>query len=45
MDRQKLRDILIEKKAISNFEDPDPFVGIYLEDLCEIVENLVDGHE
>jgi len=38
--RNKLRDALIEHKGISNTKDADPFVGIYFEDLYEILKKF-----
>ena len=37
MNKQKLREKLIESKAIADFDSKNPFVGIYFNDLYDIV--------
>lgn len=41
--KQKLRDLLADCKATasSSYEEKDPFVGIYFEDLCEVIAKLL----
>ena len=36
MTDEELRDYLIEKKAINDFEDEDPFVGTWLSTMVEL---------
>ena len=35
-----LKDKLIENKSINDYDSDDPFVGIYLDDLVDIVYNF-----
>lgn len=35
MFKTKIKDALVDKKAIADFQSEDPFVGIYFEDLIE----------
>lgn len=40
MTREELRDYLIEKKAINDFEDEDPFVGTWLSTMVELKKKI-----
>jgi hypothetical protein len=35
-----LRDELIENKSINDYDSDDPFVGIYLDDLVDLIYNF-----
>ena len=37
--KQRLRKILYNNKWITNIEDDDPFVGIYLSDLIGVLDD------
>lgn len=38
-EKEKLRDILYNKKCIADYREEDPFVGIYFSDLIDLLEN------
>ena len=38
-EKEKLRNILYEKKLIADYKDEDPFVGIYFSDLIDLLIN------
>lgn len=44
MDKDKLKKILrnelIENKSINDYDSDDPFVGIYLDDLVDLIYNF-----
>ena len=39
-DGQKLRQMLINNKSIVDYEDDDPFVSIYFNELCRCIDEL-----
>lgn len=41
-ERNKFRDMLIERKGILDFEDDNPFVAIYFDDLVYLVEQFTE---
>jgi len=45
--KQKLKDILIEHKniAASEYNDEDAFVGIYFDDLVDIIDSIIYNSE
>ena len=38
-EKEKLRNILYNKKCIADYRDEDPFVGIYFSDLIDLLED------
>lgn len=41
MFKTKIKDALVDKKAIADFQSEDPFVGIYFEDLIEVFSEQI----
>lgn len=38
-EKEKLRNILYNKKCIADYREEDPFVGIYFSDLINLLED------
>lgn len=38
-EKEKLRNLLYEKKLIADYREVDPFVGIYFNDLIDLLED------
>lgn len=38
-EKEKLRNILYNKKCIADYREEDPFVGIYFSDLIDLLED------
>ena len=45
-EKEKLRNILYNKKCIADYREEDPFVGIYFSDLIDLLEDyeIIYGH-
>lgn len=41
--KEKLKDLLYQAKFITDKEEKDPFVGIYLVDLIDLMEDYKNG--
>lgn len=44
-EKEKLRDILYNKKCIADYREEGPFVGIYFSDLIDLLEDYESIYE
>ncbi len=44
-EKEKLRNILYNKKCIADYREEDPFVGIYFSDLIDLLEEMIEDYE
>lgn len=44
-EKEKIRNILYNKKCIADYKEEDPFVGIYFSDLIDLLEDLLEDYE
>lgn len=44
-EKEKLRNILYNKKCIADYREEDPFVGIYFNDLIDLFEEIIEDYE
>lgn len=43
-EKEKLKDLIYQSKFISNKEVNDPFIGIYLTDLIDLLDDYKNGN-
>lgn len=41
-DKESLKWLLVEAKAIVDTDSPNPYAGIFLNNLCDVIEEFVD---
>ena len=41
-DKESLKWLLVEAKAIVDIDSPNPYVGIFLNNLCDVVDEFIE---